>query len=71
MIQESEVENKFITLETKFAYLEDFVQQLQDVVVAQQKTLNKLLHENKMISEKLTDLLENSQDIPNRRPPHY
>lgn len=69
--KEKEIDDKFITLETKFAYLEDFVSQLQEVVVEQGKVIDRLSATNRMMAERITELLENSTEIPNRKPPHY
>lgn len=66
-----EIEKRFIDLETKFAYLEDYVQQLQGVVVEHTNTIDKLLTKNKLLEEKLTEVFESSGEIPNRKPPHY
>lgn len=66
------MEERIIQLETKLAYLEDFMNQLQEVVVAQSKEIELLHTENKMMAEKIRDMagvLEG--DIPNRKPPHY
>lgn len=63
---------KITNLEIKLAYLEDFVNQLQEVAVLQTKDIEKLKTENKLMSEKIRELLENQEgDIPNRKPPHY
>ena len=67
-----EVEEKIISLETKLAYMEDFVNQLQAVSVEHTETIERLRTENKLLSQKLhevSDILEG--DIPNRKPPHY
>ncbi|MBQ0162127.1 MAG: SlyX family protein [Treponema sp.] len=68
---EKEVEDKFIALETKIAYLEEFTSELQNVVVEHTKTIDRLTKANKLMSEKITELIENSEEIPNRKPPHY
>lgn len=68
---EKEVEDKFIALETKIAYLEEFTSELQNVVVEHTKTIDRLTTANKLMSEKITELIENSEEIPNRKPPHY
>lgn len=68
---EKEVEDKFIALETKIAYLEEFTSELQGVVVEHTKTIDRLAKANKLMSEKITELIENSEEIPNRKPPHY
>lgn len=68
--KEKEIDDRFMKLETKFAYTEDFVAQLQEVVVEQAKTIDKLEREVKLLAEKIHDL-DNQEEIPNRKPPHY
>ena len=69
---EKETEEKLIQFETKIAYLEDFVNQLQAVAVENSATIEKLREENKLMSQKIRELSDQMEgDIPNRRPPHY
>lgn len=68
---DKEVEDKFIALETKIAYLEEFTSELQNVVVEHTKTIDRLTTANRLMSEKITEIIENSEEIPNRKPPHY
>ena len=69
---EKETEERIIQLETKLAYLEDFLNQLQGVAVENSRTIEKLREENKLMAQKLRDLSDHMEgDIPNRRPPHY
>ncbi|MBR5668494.1 MAG: SlyX family protein [Spirochaetales bacterium] len=69
---DKETEEHIIALETKLAYMEDFVNQLQEVSVEQGKTIELLRTENKMMSQKIRDLSDALEgDIPNRKPPHY
>ncbi|MBP5358720.1 MAG: SlyX family protein [Treponema sp.] len=69
---DKETEERIIALETKLAYMEDFVNQLQEVSVEQGKTIELLRTENKMMSQKIRDLSDALEgDIPNRKPPHY
>ena len=63
-------EERFVALETKLAYLEDFVAQVQEQVVAQAQQLEILREENKILAGRYEELAE-SLDVPNRRPPHY
>ena len=65
-----ENEERFIALETKLAYLEDFVSRLQEESVKQSKLIEVLREENKILSGRYEELAENL-DIPSRRPPHY
>ena len=69
---DKETEERIIALETKLAYMEDFVNQLQEVSVEQDKTIELLRTENKMMSQKIRDLSDAIEgDVPNRKPPHY
>jgi len=67
---EKETEERFINLEMKLAYMEDFINQIQEVTVENQKTIENLRTENKILSGKIQDLQDNVE-IPNRKPPHY
>lgn len=67
---ESEVEEKFIALETKIAYMDDFISKLQEETVENQKTIQILREENQILAGRIQDLSDNLE-IPNRRPPHY
>ena len=68
---DKQTEEKFIALETKLAYLENFVAQLQDVSVEQAREIDILKQENKLVSGKLKDISDSLEEIPNRKPPHY
>lgn len=68
---EKETDNRFTALETKLAYLEDFVNQLQQVSVEQTKLIEVLRQENRMMSGKIQDISDSLDEIPNRKPPHY
>ena len=67
---DSETEERFVRLETKAAYLEDFVAQLQDVCVQNAQELEHLRRENRLLSGRIEELSGNAE-IPSRRPPHY
>lgn len=65
-------EQNLIKLEMKLAYLEDFLNQLQEVTVKQGKDIEKLKSENKALKDKVKDLSDWAEgDIPDRKPPHY
>ena len=69
---EKETDERLTSIEMKLAYMEDFVNQIQDVAVEQAKTIDKLQKEIKMMSDKIRDMSNVMEgDIPNRRPPHY
>ena len=63
---------RLIALETKLAYLEDFVNQLQAVSVEHTGLIDRLTEENRALAQKVRDIAGQLEgDIPNRRPPHY
>ena len=66
------MEERITNIEIKLAYMEDFMNQIQEVAVRQAEEIEKLKHDNKILSDKLKDVYENMEgDIPNRKPPHY
>lgn len=72
MEEELNQESHIISLEMKISYLEDFVQQLQEVVLEQGEVVERLVAENRHIKTKLADMAGQLEgDIPNRKPPHY
>ena len=66
-----ETEKRIVALETKLAYLEDFVNQLQDVSVIHSKSIDGITAQCKAMSEKLRELADAAEEIPDRMPPHY
>lgn len=71
-MMEEDTQNELISIETKLAYLEDFVQQLQEVTVEHTNQIETLREENKLMAQKIRDLTEQLEgDVPNRKPPHY
>ena len=69
---DKELQDEIIKLETKLAYMEDFLNQLQEVTVEHTNLIEKLEKENKILPQKASDMAEQLEgDIPNRNPPHY
>ena len=63
---------EIVKLEIKVSYLEDFVNQLQEVLVNQQEEIKVLQAKVKSLTEKLREISDAVEgDIPNRKPPHY
>lgn len=69
-MENEQIEQKFIALETKIAYMDDFIAKLQEETLANQKEIEILREENRILAGRIQDLSEN-MEIPNRRPPHY
>ena len=65
------IEERCIAIETKLAYLEDFVNKLQNITVEQGHMIDLLSSENRMLKDKFRELQDSLEDMPNVRPPHY
>lgn len=67
------MEEQYNTLEVKLAFLEDTVNQLNEVVISQQAELAHMATTITKLAKKVTDLMEmeKQSEIENRRPPHY
>ena len=69
---EPKTDDRLTAIEMKLAYMEDFVNQIQDVAVEQAKTIDKLQKEIKLMSDKIREMSNTMEgDIPTRKPPHY
>lgn len=66
-------EERIIELETKVAYQEDTIQQLNDIVTAQQRKLDRVENSLKTLVEKFQDVSEGISNINplHEKPPHY
>lgn len=60
-------------LEIRIAHLERGVQELSDVLVRQQKELNRAIERNQILSDRLAALQEGDAEAAavTERPPHY
>ena len=65
----TEYSERLIKLETDLAYLQETVQELNDIVTAQQALMMKLEKQNEALNRRIEDL--DTEARPNRRPPHY
>ena len=64
-----EPEERIISLETKIAYLEHYVQELNQVVLNQDRIIKRLLTETDAIKKQIEDKKENLPE--HEKPPHY
>ena len=66
------MDDEIIELETKIAYLENALMDLQNAEEENRKNIQTLKDENRVLKNKIKEILENMDpDIPSRRPPHY
>ena len=64
-----ELLERLVKLETDMAYLQETVQELNDIVTSQQALMMKLEKQNEALNRRIEDL--DTEARPNRRPPHY
>lgn len=64
-------EERITELETRFAWLEDFTNSLQAIVVEHSELIDRLKTENKLLRDKMVEIDDAMQDMPNVKPPHY
>lgn len=64
-------EARFEILETKVAFQEELIQQLDDAVIAQQKQLSEMHQLLKILRSELTTLETQVPDTQEEPPPHY
>lgn len=53
---EKVTDERITAIEMKLAYMEDFVNQIQNVAVEQAKTIDKLQKEIKLLSDKIREM---------------
>ena len=58
-------------IETKLAFLEDFLIRLQYEVVGRNAALDRLAAENAAVKERLQAIAQSLEETPHRKPPHY
>jgi uncharacterized coiled-coil protein SlyX len=66
---QGDFDKRLIDLELRYMRAEKMLQDLSDVLVAQQKTIDRLTAEMAILRERLPE--EAGESIPNERPPHY
>jgi SlyX protein len=64
-------EQRFMELEIKVAYQEDLVQDLNQIVIKQQRQLDDLEAICKMLHERIKSLQEQGRATDSEPPPHY
>jgi SlyX protein len=66
-----ELDSRLEKIETRLAYLEEFLIRLQDEVTKRHLFIDKLAEEHGAVKEKLLQISRDLEEIPNQRPPHY
>lgn len=64
-------EARITAVETKLAYLEDFLSKIQAVTIEHGNILDRLRGETRVLKDKIDDMADAASDVPHVRPPHY
>lgn len=65
-------DDKIIDIETRIAYQDDTIQQLNDVIYRQQQQIDKLEKALKLLLEQFQEMMASTPDKGgNEKPPHY
>jgi len=71
----TDIMNELIELQTRLAYQEDTIQQLNDVITQQDATILQLQQQMRLLAKRMDELSFAQDgvgdDISNERPPHY
>ena len=71
----SDLEEQLIDVQTRVAYQEDTLAQLNDVITRQDAEIIQLKQQLRMLAQRFDEMQRNpaqaDNDISNERPPHY
>ena len=70
-MNQQDLDRRLEKIETKLAFLEDFLTRMQDETIARNAAMEKLSAEHSAIKALLLQISGELEEIPNRRPPHY
>jgi SlyX protein len=70
-MENSVIEERLTKIETKLAFLEEFLTRLQEEVITRNGEIEKLRAEHNSVKEKLFQLTQELEEVPSRKPPHY
>jgi SlyX protein len=65
------IENRLEKIETKLAFLEDFLRALQEAALEEKTRLDETRTEQNALKTLLLRLSRDQESPPERRPPHY
>ena len=65
-------DDHLVKIETKLSYQEDLLDQLNSIIIRQQKEIDSLKRELLLMQEKITTINESTENTNmDERPPHY
>lgn len=65
--------NSIENIEIKLAYAEEMLNQLNEIIINQQKEMGIMNNHINKLEKKVAQMLEESEssELPSRKPPHY
>ncbi|MDR3193281.1 MAG: SlyX family protein [Treponema sp.] len=70
-MNQGELEERFARIETRLAYLEDFLTRLQGEVVDRNVLVERISAEHGVLKARLARISRELEDMPEKKPPHY
>jgi SlyX protein len=70
-MKQDEFDERLIRIETRLAYLEDFLTRLQGEVVDRNVLMDRLNAEHTALKIRLARISRDLEDMPEKKPPHY
>ena len=68
----SDIENRVMELEIKNAHQEDTIEQLNQIIIKHQNSIDSLIRHVEQLQNKVSDMQEsNIKEGPEAPPPHY
>ena len=65
-------DDHLVKIETKLSYQEDLLDELNSIIIRQQKEIDSLKRELLLLQEKITTINESTENTNmDERPPHY
>ena len=64
-----ELEERIVELESKIAFLENYIHELNDVVISQERRINTLADETEKLKKQMASVREAFPE--SEKPPHY
>jgi SlyX protein len=68
---ESSPDERLDKIETKLAFLEDFVTSLQNESLIRNAEIDRIASEQKAMKTLLLQISKNEEELPHQKPPHY
>ncbi|MDR3114998.1 MAG: SlyX family protein [Treponema sp.] len=65
------LEGRLEKIETKLAYLEDFLTRLQSAVLEGKGALDRIQGEHRVMKGRLLQISRELETLPHEKPPHY